>query len=154
MAISFKNVGKLAVSTTPTPTTTATPIGIKTPVQLGSNSEGLFAMNFTISDQIQDNLRNLILTNWGERLCSYNFGANLRELTTELTSKENFDSEAMVRIKDAVSRWMSYISLSDFTSTIDRSQNSVIGKILITITYDVPIANITNKMLEVILYVI
>jgi phage baseplate assembly protein W len=154
MAISFKNVGKLATSAASAVSGSSLPIGIKTPVQLGSNGEGLFAMNFELADQVKDNLRNLILTNWGERLCSYNFGANLRELTTELSSKEDFDNEAMVRIKDAVSKWMSYVSLNDFTSTIDRSQNSMIGKILITITYDIPTVNVFNKMLEVTLYVI
>lgn len=152
--ISFKNVGKLATSTSITTAASQVPLGIKTPVQLGTNSEGLFAMNFDLANQVKDNLRNLILTNWGERLCSYNFGANLRELTTELSSKEDFDNEAMVRIKDAVNKWMSYVSLNDFSSVIDRSQNSIVAKILLTVSYDIPIANVSNKSLEVTLYVI
>jgi phage baseplate assembly protein W len=154
MAISFKNVGKLSTKPNINSITPPTPIGIQTPVRLGSSDEGLFAMHFDLPSQIQDNLRNLILTNWGERLCSYNFGANLREITTELTSQEDFYQQAMVRINDAVSRWMSYITLTNFSAVVDRTQNSKTAKINLTITYDVPVANITNKMLEVTLYVI
>ena len=55
------------------------PIGIKTPIQL-SNKDGLFEMHRDVADQISDNLRNLILTNHGERLGFYDFGANIRPL--------------------------------------------------------------------------
>ena len=43
------------------------PIGIKTPIQL-SNTDGIFSMHRDLADQVSDNLKNLILTNHGERL--------------------------------------------------------------------------------------
>ena len=80
---SFKSVGELTTevdkidkSLAPTPR----PIGIKTPVQLAKAGTGLFTMNTSLKRNIQDNLRNLLTTNWGERLGLYDYGANLEEL--------------------------------------------------------------------------
>ena len=54
-------------------------------------SASVFKMHFNSIDQVHDNLRNLILTNNGDRLGRYNFGANLQPILTEKLSKESFD---------------------------------------------------------------
>jgi len=134
-------------------TQSPTPIGIQTPLKLGT-SEGLLAVNYSLADQVHDNLRNLILTNWGERLGFYDFGANLRPLTTEFVSQDDFDSQAIDRIRTAVSRWMPFVDLVDFLSVTDRTENKNTAIIRITITYNVPALNVFNKQLQVSLYVI
>ena len=58
-------------------------IGIKTPLELGSGRDGMLKMHDNLKNQIKDNLKNLLLTNHGERLGNYNFGANLDELLFE-----------------------------------------------------------------------
>lgn len=151
---SFKSSGKTrenqdATSTTPTPT----PFGIKTPLQLGFN-EGLLAMNYSLEDQFADNLRNLLLTNWGERLGLYDFGANLKPLTTEFVSQDDFDSEAINRIRSAVSKWMPFVDLENFSSTVDRNENKNTAIIRVNITYNIPQLEVTNKGLQIVLYVI
>ena len=70
----------------------------------GALLEGLFEMHFDNRSQVKDNLRNLLQTNWGERIGLYAFGANLNELVGELSSQEDFDSEAMLRIKSTITR--------------------------------------------------
>lgn len=151
---SFKSSGKTQVQrTAETTATSPIPIGIKTPLQL-SETDGLLAMNFTLAESVQDNLRNLILTNWGERLGHYNLGANLRPLTSEFVSQENFDSQAIERIRAAVGRWMPYIDLEDFSSKVNRVDNKNTAVIDITITYNIPTLNVKNKKLQVTLYVI
>lgn len=151
---SFKSVGQTQSDREDTSLAqTALPIGIKTPLRLGTN-EGLLAMNYTMADQVHDNLRNLILTNWGERLGIYAFGANLRELTTEFVSSEDFDTRAIQRIRDAVSKWMPYVNLQFFSSDVDRINNKNTAIINITITYDVPTLGVKDKKLQVVLYVI
>ena len=92
------------------------PIGIKTPLEFGTRRSGLLEMNFENDKQIKDNLRNLIQTNYGERVGIYAFGANLMELVGELSSKEDFDTEAMLRIKNATTRWMPFVELETFES--------------------------------------
>jgi len=152
---SFKNVGKTEEQRViETLNQSLIPFGIKTPMQLGSVGEGLISMNYNLADQFADNLKNLLLTNWGERLGLYDFGANLRPLTTEFTSQENFDNEAIERIRNTVARWMPFVSLNTFESIVDRSDNKNTGVIKINITYSIPAIEVNNRSLQIVLYVI
>lgn len=151
--INFKSVGKTQQSERGITTKTSRiPVGIKTPLRLGGK-DGLLLMNYSLESQIGDNLRNLILTNWGERLCQYDFGADLRPLTANYSAQEDFDNEAVVRIKEAVSRWMPFVELIDFISEVDRTENKSTAIIKITITYDIPALGVEGKKLQVTLYV-
>lgn len=132
---------------------TVVPIGIKTPLQLG-DQEGIFAMHTSLVDQVHDNLRNLLMTNWGEHLGIYDFGANLRPLVAEFATQDDFDAQAVERIGQAVSRWMPFVSLEDFLSEIDRTENKNTGVVRITVTYTVPALKTGKRALQVTLYVI
>ena len=129
-----------------------TPIGIATPMQLSTGEGGLFVMHYDMGNQIADNLRNLILTNHGERLGHYDFGANLQELTMELGS-ENFDTEAIKRIKTACAKYMPFVNLSTFEPFKDmQGTTGGIAKVGVKVTYSVPLAQSGLKQIEVILY--
>jgi phage baseplate assembly protein W len=130
-------------------------VGFKTPLRLGYNAhDGIFAMHAALVDQINDNLRNLLMTNWGEHLGIYDMGANLRPLVSEFTTQENFDAQAIIRIKAAVTRWMPFVSLEEFDSQVDRTENQHTGVVRITITYTVPALKTTKRALQVTLYVL
>lgn len=130
----------------------AVPIGIRTPLALGDDD--LLKTSTDLATQLTDNLRNLILTNWGERLGFYDFGANLRPLMTEMTSQDDFDTQCIESIRNAVNRWMPYIDLQDFVSTPDRMHNRNTAVILLTITFNIPSLNVTGRKLQVSLYAI
>jgi phage baseplate assembly protein W len=131
---------------------TKTPIGIKTPLQLGDDGKEIFVTYNNLADTVHDNLRNLLLTNWGERLGLYDFGANLRSLTTEYASSDDFDNKAIAQISNAVSRWMSYVALENYISTVHKIKN--LNVITITITYNIISLGVTSRKLEINLYVI
>ena len=73
-------------------------------------------MHTEIEDQVQDNLRNLLLTNKGERLGRFNYGGSLRELTYELLGNENYEGIIMARIKEAVDNFLPFVELNSFSS--------------------------------------
>lgn len=131
-------------------TVAAPPIGIKTPLQLSPRS-GLFDMHTDISKQISDNLRNLLLTNHGERLGFYDFGANLRPILFDLGT-DTGDAEAISRIKGAVRKYMPYVALAEFQVFVDRIDNKRVAKIGIQVTYSVPKIGEAIRSLEVMLY--
>ena len=152
---SFKSVGKSQdeVELEAIKSTTVA-YGIKTPLKL-SAIDGFLEMNYSVEDQFADNLKNLLLTNWGERLGHYNFGANLRPIATELiSSQDDFDTEAIARIKNAVNKWMPFIDLESFTSKINFNENKNTGVIAITVVYNIPFLKVANKSIQVVLYVI
>lgn len=151
---SFKSVGKTKEQQlVETLIKSEIPIGIKTPLRPGTK-EGIFAMHYNLSDQVHDNLRNLILTNWGERICFYDFGANLRPILTDLASPDDFDSQAIERISGAVQRWMPYVILQEFSSQINHVENKNTAIIQLTITYDIPTLGVQSRALQVKLYAI
>jgi phage baseplate assembly protein W len=153
VAISFKSVGELSTDQKFQPKRNELPIGIRTPLTLGQSNDGIFSMHFNIADQIQDNLRNLLLTNWGERLGLYDYGANLRGLAFEITS-EQFDIEATRRIKSAVSKWMPFVDLQTYEKqTLGRTSGVDVAEVKLRIIYGVPKLGITNKGLEITFYV-
>lgn len=151
---SFKSSGKTKKATEEEKTfSSPIPYGIKTPLELGSEN-GIFVMNYDLADQFADNLRNLLMTNWGERLGLYQFGANLKPLTADFSSQEDFDNAAIERIRGAVDKWMPFIDLEDFSSVVNRNENKNTGIIEINITYNIPALNVTKRGMQVRLYII
>lgn len=131
--------------------TESPPIGIKTPVALAQDGKSFLKMHTSFSEQVHDNLQNLILTNHGERLGHPQFGANLMELTFEMQN-EDAQAEAMSRITKAVGRYMPYVSLETFAPIVDHFDNKEVAKIGVVVGYRVPKLRTDIKHLEVILY--
>lgn len=126
------------------------PIGIKTPLERGQDVDGLFVMHKNLEDTISDNLRNLLLTNHGERLFRYDYGANLRELAFELGTEEG-DTEAILRIREAVSKYLPYVNLQTFESRQTPSTYAESSKVIVKVTYVVPGVSQKQRMIEVII---
>ena len=131
----------------------STPVGIKTPMELGTDRSGIFAMNFDVGDQIADNFRNLLLTNKGDRLGRTDFGANLRSLVSELSNSPDFESKAMSQISACVQKYMPFIDLESFSAVPDQNSSSyALAKVDIRITYSVQKLGISKKQIIVSIY--
>lgn len=150
---SFKSTGELPTSVRErnAQQVRSPPIGIKTPLELGIGDDGLLKMHRRIDNVITDNFRNLLLTNKGERLMDYNFGADLKELTFEL-GDEDTDMEAVNRIRAATARYLPYVSLETFEPFTEHAIDNAVARVGLRITYRVPVVNDLERKLEVILY--
>ena len=90
------------------------PIGIKTPISLGTGKTKIFEMNNTAIDQVEDNLKNLIMTNQGERLGRFNLGCNLKSLLFERTSlDQEFSQIASENIIDQIKLYIPSITVEN-----------------------------------------
>ena len=149
-SISFKSVGEKIKAFRERSTVVPRqklPIGIKTPLNL--KRSGLFEMNYDLEDQIKDNLRNLLLTNKGERLGNPAFGADLRKIQYDISNKEEAAIALMSAIQEAVNTFMPFVQLQDFKTSqiksemISKDDGSLGpgGQILLRITYSVPQIN-------------
>jgi len=125
-------------------------IGIQTPLELGTGRDGLFRMHKSLKDQVRDNFRNLLMTNHGERLGNYSFGANLEELGFELAT-DDIEKEAISRINQALSQHMPYISLNAFEAFTEHHNNEDTAKIGIRVLYSIPGLNVSKQTIEVII---
>ena len=149
---SFKSSGSnlAGLSTQSQPERRKPPIGIKTPLQL-ETGKGLFDMHTDITKVISDNLRNLILTNHGERLGFPDFGGNLQPILFDL-GQEDGDAIAIEQIRMTVEKYMPFVSLQGFQTFVEPLDENTIAKVGIQITYTIPAVDNILRSLEVMLY--
>jgi len=75
-------------------------VGIKTPLTQFQQRQ-IFDMHDNPIEQLKDNFRNLLLTNAGERLGLYDFGADLSAILFDFSANDKVESEAIDRINRA-----------------------------------------------------
>lgn len=150
-AISFKSVGDLADNPRSAQTVQPKPVGIMTPVTYATRVGGPFSMSTSTIDQMIDNFRNMLLTNRGERIPLNDFGANLRSLLTERLTQADYDDRAMMLIKETTEKYMPYVSLDSFETTVLQSEQDAISRIRIKVDFSIPRLSTTRKSVEIIL---
>jgi phage baseplate assembly protein W len=152
MEFTFKHTGKASTEIADEKTNLPQPLmGIKTPLRPGRGASGLFDMHLSRNNLIRDNLKNLLMTNHGERIGQYDFGANLQELLFEMQSGD-FDSRVVERVSTAVGKYMPYISLQELQVTDSSMENLPEGAtIKLKIIYNVNDLGIKNDSIEILM---
>ncbi len=82
--------------------------GITLPVQRGNT--GYFNQAFSVFEQAKANLKNLLLTNKGERVMQPNFGTGLQSLLFEQMT-DDFETRLEETITTNVNYWLPYITI-------------------------------------------
>ena len=88
-------------------------------INRSSNSNGIFATNYTTLTQAKDNLKNLILTKKGERLMQPEFGCDIWLVLFEQISEGIIESKIESYIVDAVSQWLPYLNIDEIIFDYD-----------------------------------
>jgi phage baseplate assembly protein W len=128
-----------------------TPVGILTPISFAQSGGTLFSMSFDVATQIKDNLKNLILTNRGERLMMTDLGANLQSLVYEY-GNEDVVNQVILNISNTVKKYMPFVELQDFESRVENSINGNTIGVTVRVTYSVPSIGVTNQAVEAVIY--
>ena len=129
----------------------ARPIGIKTPMRLSEEQGSVFSMHTRQSDQVRDNFINMLMTNHGERLWLYDYGANLTPLAFELGS-DDFDNAALSRISATTRKYMPFIELSTFEVVRQQSETGDLAKVAVRVGFTVPSLLMGEQIVEAIIY--
>ena len=99
-------------------------VGIEFP--LDYSQEGFFRKTKTIRQQVKSNIRNLLLTERGERLFQPNFGSNLKSLLFEQITPTNLESIEN-DIRSSLSTWLPYVNVNNLVAVQDdRNPNQVL----------------------------
>jgi phage baseplate assembly protein W len=98
-------------------------------INRASNSNGIFATNYTTLTQAKDNLKNLILTKKGERVQQPEFGCDIWLLVFEQIDGENLENRIESSILDAVQSWIPNININQIIFDYDNNDidNNRIG---------------------------
>lgn len=99
-------------------------VGLTIPFTRSTGSLGLFTATVTDLSAAKEDLKSLLLTNWGERPMHFDLGCNFREfLFSPIVSGE---TEVLVeeRIRSQVSKWLPFLVVNDVRVTFP-SDNTV-----------------------------
>ena len=128
------------------------PIGFKTPLAPGGD---IFEMHTSPIKQLSDNFRNLVMTNNGERLGMFNFGANLNSVVFDYSNNTDFENIVGEAIISAANKYIPSISIGNITTQkIDVNEKNDLNKLglakmRIRINYTIPKFKSPNLALEV-----
>ena len=133
-------------------------IGIKTPVR---NSEGadFFDMHNDPREQLKDNLKNLILTNQGERLINTSFGANLKSALYDFSKDREYKQTIENMIRDSAQKFMPAINITEVQSVVidEQEKNSAnrsgLAKLKLRVIFSVPVMRVDNLAVEVSMFI-
>tara|TARA_R110001599_G_scaffold245783_1_gene445946 strand:- start:287 stop:814 length:528 start_codon:yes stop_codon:yes gene_type:complete len=163
---SFKSSGKRTTAKEFTnPVVVVSTIGIKTPLSFGTGKkdEDIYKMHTNIADQIRDNFRNILMTNFGERLGRADLGANLKSLLYDMTSLDSIESEVSKRIIGAAQKTLQMIVIKDINinfvglednNSISIKENSIPSSVgtstmSILVRYNIPRINAPDQLIKV-----
>lgn len=88
-------------------------------INKSSDSNGIFAVNYTTLNQAKDSLKNLILTHKGERIMEPEFGCDVWRVLFEQIDRDLIEGRIENTILDAVSIYMPYITIDTIVFDYD-----------------------------------
>lgn len=121
------------------------PISIKSPLAT-SERFGAFDMYEDVISAVTAHIKNILLTNKGERLGNYNFGADVRRIIFE-SNIENVQDELARSIQDNISFYIpavELLSMSIFTK--DQIQELGTSEVLLRVTFKIKGININSSV--------
>lgn len=86
-----------------------------------SDSNGIFAVNYTTLKQAKDNLTNLIMTKKGERELNPTFGCDIWDILFEPIIDETINTKVENSILDAVNIWLPYLEIQQIIFDYDEN---------------------------------
>jgi phage baseplate assembly protein W len=100
--------------------------GIGFPLNYDKNTYGFFKRNYKYYEQIQDNIRTLLLTQIGERVGNPEYGSRLREIVFEQNVPEIIKPQINEAIKEALDKFLPFVSLEE---TILRADGNTLNAV-------------------------
>lgn len=101
-------------------------IGLTLPFSRATGSLGYFEVTNDELSAVRENLKSLLVTNWGERLMNYNFGCNLIEFLFENEGSSETKARIIDRISTQVDRWLPFVSVEQIDVSFPDEDGSLL----------------------------
>ena len=112
--------------------------GCTFPLSYVGGNDGFFPRASSVKEQAASNLKNLLLTQKGERVGQPTFGSDLPRLLFEQRTDDISDSIDET-IREAISNWLPYIEVSDIQTIFSDTKPNEVNVILeFLVTVDDP----------------
>ena len=104
----------------------------------------VFSLTKNSFDQVRHNLRNLLLTNVGERVYQPEFGSRLRELCFEQLD-ESLPQRVEDEVRRAVNFWLPYVNIVEVETLTEQDNKS---KIFVRVKFSTTLNSETLQQIE------
>ena len=112
--------------------------GLSFPLRYDVNNGGFFPTTCRLKEQASSNLKNLLLTNKGERVGQPDFGSEIPNILFEPIT-DDIGNSIETAVNEAVTQWLPYISIQNiFVNLPESNPNSIIVQIEFTVDLDDP----------------
>lgn len=88
-------------------------IGFTLPFAQSSGSLGYFEMTNDELSAVKENIKSILVTNWGERVMRYNFGCNLIEFLFERDRSDELRQRIADRISSQITLWLPFVFMQE-----------------------------------------
>ncbi len=113
-----------------------------------SDSNGIFATNYTTIKQTKDNIINLISTRKGERVMQPDFGCDIHKIIFEPIYGEDVKSRIIDTIEDAIAMWLPFVLIQNIEFPYD-DEDIDNNKIKVSIKFSLRINPNISESLEI-----
>ena len=112
--------------------------GLSFPLRYDVNNGGFFPTTSRLKEQASSNLKNLLLTNKGERAGQPDFGSEIPNILFEPIT-DDIGNSIETAINEAVTQWLPYISIQNvFVNLPEDNPNSIVVQVEFTVDLDDP----------------
>lgn len=101
------------------------PIGFTLPFSKSSGSVGYFDTTQTDVDALREDIKSLLLTNWGERVCHYYLGCNFKEFLFESLHPDELKAKMADRVLTQVETWIPFVVVQKLNITLSQDDSNV-----------------------------
>jgi len=113
--------------------------GMKFPLGYGIGTEGFFPRSGTIKEQASSNIKNLLLTQKGERVGQPEFGSDLPRIIFEPLEVDVLKESIDQTIKEALNLWLPYITVQTIGVYEDKANpNMIVVQLEFSVDVDDP----------------
>ena len=160
MKFKFKSVGEQPSDRRNDNTGRITPqnLGFKTPLRSSGNTD-IFDMHQDPRHQLKDNLKNLILTNKGERLGMPEYGVSLKSISYDFSNKKDYVSIVEQQIIEQTRTYIPAIVIKTVAVDINDETEMIVTNsqglslLKMTVTFDIPIVRAENLAIQIAMFI-
>lgn len=100
-------------------------IGFTFPFSKSSGSVGFFETTATEISAVRENLKSLMLTNWGERVNHFYLGCNFKEFLFENMDVGELKAKIAERVLSQVEMWMPFVVVQSLNILLSGDDASI-----------------------------
>ena len=101
------------------------PIGYTLPFSKSSEEVGYFVTTSDEISAVKEDLKSLLLTNWGERVNHYYLGCNFKEFLFENIHPSELKSRIGDRILSQVDTWLPFLAIENLNVNLTEDDSSI-----------------------------